>query len=252
MIFSYCRVSTVEQAADDATSLGEQQRKNRAAATIRGAKGFDFANYSDAGVSGSIPLAKRPAGRELLAALKKGDIIIVSKLDRMFRNSLDALWMIKEFKEMGVSLILLDISLDPIDQSAVGELFFTMLAAFASFERRQIAERMDTGRKAKKRAGGHVGGSAPYGFRIVGSMRSSRLEEVPEEQKVIARAVELYSLPQNGVAAVCRIMTEEGYRSRTGKPFQITQITRMLDGDEADAAGERTRRNVQGDLPALS
>jgi DNA invertase Pin-like site-specific DNA recombinase len=43
------------------------------------------------GVSGPVPVAERPKGGALFAALRKGDVVIAPKLDRLFRSALDAL-----------------------------------------------------------------------------------------------------------------------------------------------------------------
>ena len=91
MIFSYARVSTTEQAADGTTSIAEQHRKNRALATMRGVSADNIAEFTDAGVSGSIALSERPSGKEMLDAAKKGDVIVASKMDRLFRSASDAL-----------------------------------------------------------------------------------------------------------------------------------------------------------------
>ena len=65
-------------------------------ARIRGADKFGVQIYTDAGVSGATKLASRPAGAELLLAMKQGDIVIASKLDRMFRSAADAIAMFDE------------------------------------------------------------------------------------------------------------------------------------------------------------
>jgi putative DNA-invertase from lambdoid prophage Rac len=88
-VFGYTRVSTSEQAADDRSSLDTQRRKILAAAELSGLTVDQF--IEEPGVSGGKPLADRPKGGPLLAQLSKGDVLIVAKLDRAFRNAADAL-----------------------------------------------------------------------------------------------------------------------------------------------------------------
>ena len=64
------------------------------------------------GVSGSVPVAERPKGGALFAALRKGDIVIAPKLDRLFRSALDALTVVEDMRQRGVSLCLLDLGGD--------------------------------------------------------------------------------------------------------------------------------------------
>jgi DNA invertase Pin-like site-specific DNA recombinase len=187
--YAYIRVSTIEQA--DGTSLAEQERKARGVAMIRNEEIAEV--FSDAGVSGSVPLEDRPAGKRLLDLLVKGDTLIVAKLDRAFRNATDALVRSDYFKSIGVKLILVDMGNDPVTENGTGRMFFGMLALMAEFERDRILERTDNGRRAKKAKGGHTGGSAPFGFQVVGMGKDARLEPVEDQQFAIRDIIALHA-----------------------------------------------------------
>ena len=105
--YGYVRVSTQRQ-ADEGESLAVQRRQIEGYATMIGIEAPNF--FVEEGVSGTKPLGERPAGHELLASLQRGDVIICAKLDRMFRSALDALQMVKEFKDKGVHLHLIDLA----------------------------------------------------------------------------------------------------------------------------------------------
>jgi putative DNA-invertase from lambdoid prophage Rac len=231
MILSYCRVSTSEQAAGDATSLAEQHRKNKALALIRSSGEFDVGHYVDAGVPGSIPLKDRPAGSRMLEDAQAGDVIVATKLDRLFRSAVDALQTLAELQARKVDVILIDIGTEPLATSGVAKLFLTMLAAFAEFERTRIAERITEGKKAKQERGGHTGGEAPYGYRLVGKGRESRLEPNPDEQSMIRLAKDLWLQQRLGPAAVCREFEKRGLRDRAGSSFRPWQLQRMVKRD---------------------
>lgn len=191
--YGYIRVSTVEQT--DGSSLEDQARKIRGVAMIKGVE-IDRM-FEDAGISGSLPIDARPAGASLLAELRKGDTLIVSKLDRAFRNATDALQRADAFKEMGVKLILADIGTDPVTENGTGRMFFGMLALMAEFERERILERTADGRQAKKRSGGFIGGSAPFGYMVEGQGKSARLVAIPEQAPALA---DLKRLRSEGVS----------------------------------------------------
>ena len=182
-VYGYTRVSTAEQAADDRTSLETQRRKIAAAAELSGLA-LD-ALIEEPGVSGTKPLAARPEGGPLLARLQKGDALIVAKLDRAFRNAADALATAEQLKARKVDLIVADMGSEPVTQNGVSRMFFGMLALVAEFERERTRERLADGRGAKRAAGGHIGGSAPFGYHKVGAGRSARLEPIPEQQDAI-------------------------------------------------------------------
>jgi len=79
-----------------------------------------------------------------------------------------------------------DMGSEPVTQNGVSRMFFGMLALVAEFERDRIKERSAEGRVAKRRDGGHIGGSAPFGFRKVGAGRGARLEPDPTQQAALA------------------------------------------------------------------
>ena len=231
MFHVYARVSGSEQAKDNRISIPDQIQRGRALAHFHGAHNFAITEHVDIGISGSIPLSKRPAGGQLWADLQPDDTVIAAKLDRMFRSSLDALTMIERFTERNVKLILLDMGSEPIQTSAIATLFFTMLAAFADFERKQINERMLNGRHGKRDRGGHIGGPAPYGYRRDGSGRTAMLVPVVDEQAVVSRIMDA-KLHGRSWGAIQRDLYSHGFRARNGKEFQIVQIQRIYEWEK--------------------
>ena len=199
--YGYVRVSTSEQAGDDRTSLDTQRRKIAAVAELAGLQLEQV--FEEPGMSGGTALAERPGGRELLAVLRPGVTVIVAKLDRAFRNAADALAMAETWKRRGVDLIVADMGTDPVTQNGVSRMFFGMLALVAEFERDRIKERSAEGRAAKRRAGGHIGGSTPFGFRKVGTGRAARLEPDPAQQAALTtmRALAAEGLASRAIAA---------------------------------------------------
>jgi site-specific DNA recombinase len=91
----YIRVSSEEQ-ADSGLGLEAQRRCIDAYCQMKGLHLVEV--FEDSGVSGGKPLVSRPAGSKLLAAAKKGKaLVIVSKLDRLFRSVADAATVIADF-----------------------------------------------------------------------------------------------------------------------------------------------------------
>src|SRR5215510_7955676 len=99
----YIRVSSEEQAD---TGLGLEAQRQRIAAYCA-MKGLRLAEvFEDPGISGGKPLATRPAGSQLLAAVKiRKAIVIVAKLDRLFRSVADAVTVIADFDKKGIQLV---------------------------------------------------------------------------------------------------------------------------------------------------
>jgi putative DNA-invertase from lambdoid prophage Rac len=227
MLLGYRRVSTADQAADDRTSMDEQERIIRGIAMVRGVEKMDVTIYSDPGVSAAVPLRFRPDGKKLLADMKEGDTVVASKLDRMFRSASDALVCAEQMKEKGISLILNDIGSDPVTGNGMAKCFFTMAAAFAELERNTIAERMRSGKVAKAKKGGHTGGEAPYGLRIIGHGRDARIEVDDREQEIVESILKWHKRGLR-LSEIQRKLFLEEMKTRTGKDFQIVQVKRII------------------------
>jgi putative DNA-invertase from lambdoid prophage Rac len=187
-VYGYCRVSTSGQ-AESGLSIDEQRIRLEARCLENG---WTLAHvYVDAGVSGSIPLGKRPQGRGLLAALQAGDTVIASRMDRCFRSAFDALATIEGFKKRKIGLWLLDLGGD-VSGNGISELTMTILAAVAQFERGLIRERIKDAKANLRRSRRHQGGNRPFGWQLgeaSGHGRSRDLVPDPVEQQVIADIV---------------------------------------------------------------
>lgn len=226
MILGYARCSTAEQVLG--TSMAEQERQVRGFAMMRGAhNAYDVLVFTDPGVSGATPLAERPAGRDLLAQAGRDDVVVASKLDRMFRSALDALQVAKGLKAKGIDLVLLDMGNTPVTDGGMAQCFFAMAAAFAELERERIADRMQSGRDAKRRQGGHLGGQAPYGFRVTGTGKAATLEPVEAERRVLEAVADLVRRDMPPYRAA-QELTRQGLLTRTQKPFHTAQVQRMM------------------------
>jgi putative DNA-invertase from lambdoid prophage Rac len=159
--YGYCRVSTARQASEG-ESLDVQRRQIEGYAHMHGLTLREVA--IEEGVSGSIPVHERPKGGPLFAKLRKGDVVIAPKLDRLFRSALDALQVVEDLRKRGVSLHLLDLGGD-ISGNGLSKLFLTIAAAFAEAERDRIRERIGQVKADQKARGRYLGGIVPFGYR---------------------------------------------------------------------------------------
>jgi putative DNA-invertase from lambdoid prophage Rac len=177
--YGYARVSTLRQ-SDEGESLDVQQRVIAGYAQMHGLSVEKV--FVERGASGSRPLAERPEGAALLAALRPGDTVITPKLDRMFRSALDALAVLGKLKAKGVSLHMIDLGGDTTG-NGVSKLVFTILSAVAEAERDRTRERIAEVKADQRRRGRFLGGSVPFGWRREGD----ELVQVPEEQVAIGK-----------------------------------------------------------------
>lgn len=177
-VYSYTRVSTDRQ-AEEGESLGAQQRRVDGYAMMNGMT-VDR-HFVERGVSGSVPVNERPEGATLLAVVKAGDTVITPKLDRMFRSARDALNVLHELRELGVSLHMIDLGGD-VTGNGIAKMVFTILSAVAEAERDRIRERITDVKKDQKARNRYLGGKVPFGYRVG---ESGALVEHETEQKAV-------------------------------------------------------------------
>lgn len=93
----------------------------------------------------------RPELNHLLTILEAGDTIVVTKLDRLARNTEEGIKLVQELFERNVRVHVLNIGM--LENTAIGKFFLTTLLAVAELERNMILERMAEGKAlARQRA----------------------------------------------------------------------------------------------------
>jgi len=144
-VAAYTRVSTGGQRT--AMQLADIRR-------LAELRGWEIVTTVDEKASGA---KHRPARQQLIADAKAGacDAVVVWKLDRWGRSTLDVLGTVTELDAAGVAFVSVQ---DNIDMTtAQGRLMVQLLAAFSEFERAQIRERVLAGLRHAKRHGTRTG-----------------------------------------------------------------------------------------------
>ncbi|HDR9208636.1 TPA: recombinase family protein [Burkholderia vietnamiensis] len=143
--FAYLRVSTADQdttnQAQEITSSGFAVEAHRMIAET---------------VSGSTPALSRPAFAKLLERMERGDVLVVTKIDRLGRDAMDIRATVDRLAEGGIRVHCLALGGADLT-SAAGKMVMTVIGAMAEFERDLIIERTNAGLAKAKAAGGRLG-----------------------------------------------------------------------------------------------
>jgi len=129
------------------------------------------ATFTDQAVSGAVPLWQRPGGRAIRSALAAhaGLIrhLIVLKLDRLGRSTIDVLSAIQWLDNAGVTLHIVDFGGTALSTlGPLGRVFLAVMAGMAEFERELIRSRIQD-RFNLKRERNELTGTVPYGWNAV-------------------------------------------------------------------------------------
>ena len=132
MIYGYARVSTKGQ-----DRYGNSREVQEQALREAGAEKVFYDSYTGT-------KKHRPALDELLAVLSEGDSVVVTKLDRIARNTRDGIDIIDTILGKGCAVRILNMGM--FDNTPTGKLMRTMMLAFAEFERDMIVQRTAEGK----------------------------------------------------------------------------------------------------------
>jgi DNA invertase Pin-like site-specific DNA recombinase len=222
----YCRVSTDSQNGADSFGLETQRDSVMKYCASNSLELVQI--YEDPALSGSLPPMERPGLHALLEALKADEIekVIVTRLDRLARDTMLSLWLMKEIKKLRAELV--SIAEPGCWEDPTQKLLLTMVAAFAEFEKSLITSRLSSGRKTKARQGGYAGGKAPIGYRAERGGKALTLDE--EKARTVKRVFELReAMPDAPLQKIADILNAEGFTTKEGKPFHPMQVKRILD-----------------------
>lgn len=157
--FAYARVSTTDQTA------ANQLREIEAA-------GFsvDKRRVVTESISGSVSADQRPGFSELLLKMEEGDVLIVTKLDRLGRNAMDVRATVETLADRGIRIHCL--ALGGVDlSSAAGRMTMQVLNAVAEFERDLLIERTQAGIARAKAEGKVIGRPSALSKQQLGEVR---------------------------------------------------------------------------------
>lgn len=144
-IYGYCRVSTKKQLIDG-YGLEVQEKEILE-------KYPNSEIYKEQYTGTTI---ERPILNELIGFLENGDTLVVTKLDRLARNTVEGIEIVQKLFNKGVSVHVLNIGL--LENTSMGKFFLTTLLAVAEMERNTILERTQAGKEVARTKEGYKEG----------------------------------------------------------------------------------------------
>ena len=144
-VFAYCRVSTLEQ-----TTENQRREIDAAGFAVRPQR------LIEEQISGSVAASERPGFTRLLDRMENGDVLIVTKLDRLGRNAMDIRKTVEQLAASDIRVHCL--ALGGVDlTSPAGKMTMQVISAVAEFERDLLLERTHSGIARARSAGKRFG-----------------------------------------------------------------------------------------------
>jgi len=170
--FAYCRVSTLGQTTENQV----QEIK---------ATGFNLQAHRviEETISGSTSTSERKGFNKLLERMESGDVLVVTKLDRLGRNAIDVQSTVQALETKGIKVHCL--ALGGVDlTSAAGKMTMGVLAAVAQFERDLLIERTQAGLSRAKTEGKILGRPVVSSVEVVQGHKANGLSQSATAKKL--------------------------------------------------------------------
>lgn len=180
--FAYLRVSTDKQGESGLGIEAQHASVTTAAARL----GVPLVSvFTDAGTSGSLSIDDRPVLLDAVSALRRGDVLIVAKRDRLARDVIAAAMIERLIVKRGARIVsAAGEGTDCDDPSAV--LMRRLIDSFGEYERLIIAARTCAALSAKRRRGERTSRFAPFGYQLAHDGR--RLEQHADDSRYFRRS----------------------------------------------------------------
>jgi DNA invertase Pin-like site-specific DNA recombinase len=136
MIYGYCRVSTKGQLEGNGIQVQKQEILSR------------YENITIVAEAFTGTKTDRPVLNKLIQDLKEGDTLVVTKLDRLARHTVEGIQIVEDLFDKGVAVHVLNVGL--LENTTMGKFFLTTLLAVAEMERNTLIERTQSGKEIAK------------------------------------------------------------------------------------------------------
>lgn len=217
--YGYLRVSTDSQAD---SGLGVEAQRAAVEASAK-RLGLDLGEvFTDAGLSGSLDIEDRPSLFTAVQAIKRGDVLIVAKRDRIGRDLIGVAMIERSVIRKGARIV-----------SAAGEgtegtdagamMQRQILDVFAEYERRLIGQRTKAALRAKRDRGERAG-NLPFGYSL--GTDGQTLEPCAAEQAALSilRELRAAGYSQRAIAAE---LNRQGFTTRRGTAWRHQYVAAL-------------------------
>src|SRR5262249_6905361 len=182
------------------------------------------------GVTGSRALDDRSVLMDAIPALKRGDVLVLAKRDRLCRDVVEMAMVERLITKRGARILSAAGEGTESDDPS-GVLMRRLIDSFAEYERLIISARTKHALSAKRRRGERTSRFAQYGYQLAG--HNQRLEINAEEQGVLETIHRLRGCGRS-LRAIAAELNETGLRTRSGAPWRFEYVRNVLRASDRD------------------
>lgn len=187
----------------------------------------------------------RPSFQQMIkdSALKQWDYVLVWKLDRFARNTIDSAIYRRELKKNGVKILSV---MEAFGEDPTGQMMERIVEAMNEFYSADLREKTIRGMRQSAMKCNSTGGHIPIGYKI----KDKKLV-IDEEKRVIPETA--FKMYADGVRLVdiANTLNEKGYRTKNGKKFTVNSFYCMLSNEKYIGVYHYGDIKIEGGCPSM-
>lgn len=186
VIYGYARVSTEKQVMEGNSIEDQEIRLQAHVKSLPELSNCQWGGiFVDPGTSGMVAFIERKAGKELNERLRRGDFVLMTSIDRGFRNFRDCIETADRWLEQGIHIHILDMGI--ATNTPHGQFVYRIFAALADMMRKLMLETVARGTRRKREKYGAVGNAdIKLGFKNFGSVEKPKVGPNMDERRFAA------------------------------------------------------------------
>jgi DNA invertase Pin-like site-specific DNA recombinase len=178
----------------------------------------------DAGTSGKLAIEDRPVLLDAVAALKRGDVLLVAKRDRLGRDVIAVALIEGLVAKRGARIVsAAGEGTESDDPSAL--LMRRLIDSFAEYERALIAARTRSALAAKRRLGERVSGHLPFGYGLAGDGKTLTADDA---EQTTLDAIRRLRSEGRSLRAVATALNAAGVLTRAGTAWRFEYVRNLV------------------------
>jgi site-specific DNA recombinase len=187
-------------------------------------EGYTYETYEEVLSGGASELEERPQLQKLLNNIEKYDAILVVELSRLSRNGYISELVLKNCQEYDKPIVTPVHTYDLANNNN-DVLTFRFGSLIASQEHALIGKRSKNNKIAMAKQGLHISGNVPFGY-----IRNNKTKKLEINEAEAATIRYIFKLHSEGLGAfkIRDILNTEGYKSATGKAFNLPSVKRII------------------------
>jgi DNA invertase Pin-like site-specific DNA recombinase len=178
----------------------------------------------DAGTSGKLAIEDRPVLLEVVGTLRRGDVLLVAKRDRLGRDVIAVALIERLVAKRGARVVSAAGEGTETDDPT-GVLMRRLIDSFAEYERLLISARTRAALAAKRRRGERVSGIVPFGYRLA---EDGRTLEIAADEASTLQTIRRLRAEGRSLRGVADALNAAGILTRAGNSWRFEYVRNLL------------------------